>query len=269
MREDEAEHHLHELAGPGAYAADEARALWTASHQDLRHVHTSPGIPELTDLPPEAWDHLLQIHQHESLALLVADFTWSVRLVEIDPLLSVAIDVFVARVEEWTRRLSGGDPCTLLDACLPRKAAPFLIMTGPSLAFAVHSDLGASWAHDVRKGPLPSILKPPLPVRVVEIAGSYYLMDGYHRALALRRLGHTHIPALVLHDCHWSFLRHTPRRRMFQPAPFASPNPPCVGHFLTPAAVETRAAPCVRVMTIRVESFIAPIADIWTGNTTP
>lgn len=113
-----------------------------------------------------------------------------------------------------------------------------------------------------------SIVAPPLPVRVAEIAGFRYLMDGHHRAVALRRLGHSHMPCLVLHDCNWAFLRNTPRRRRFEPAPFAREIPPCVGHFSSPAAVATRAVRCVRVMTMHLSSFIAPVMS-FTGDSPP
>ncbi len=146
-----------------------------------------------------------------------------------------------------------------MDVCLPLRAAPLSAALSPYQAYLVHDDLGATWHLNPSDGLSIAVVRPPLWVRVGEVSGRLFLVDGYHRAIALRRLGHTHIPCVVLHDCTWAFLRTTPRLRRFEPSPFSRPHTPCVGHFLTPTAVSTRVKPLVRVMTVRVESFIAPI----------
>lgn len=264
LSQEEARFHLDEISGPETYTPEESQALWKASVDAYNPVHDTPGIPEILEFPSSIWDHLLTLHEHESLPAVVDRFRWSARLVEIDALFSIAIDIFIPRVEYWVQQLSGVDLPGITKACLPNRAALFHFnLSPPSLAYVIHSDLGATWGYDLKSGTLsPTLVKPPLPVRAVEIAGRLYLMDGYHRAVALRRLGYKHVPCLIIHDCNWMFLRTTPRQRRFEPAPFARPTPPCVGHFLTPAAVCTRAKRLVRVMTMRVESFIAPLTEL-------
>lgn len=260
MSADEARQHLEQIAGQTAYTADAAKELWERSHEAFKPIHSNPGHPELLDPFPDAWAHLLELPRHESFGLLVNGLTWSVRLVEIDAIFAVAIDVSVRRVDEWRIRFSNLDLSGLVLACLPIRADPLRVTVSPPRASIVHDDLGATWTYP-QGGLGLAMVRSPLPVRTVEVSGHHYLIDGYHRAIALRQLGHSHIPSLVLHDANWAVLRGTPRPRHFEPPPFSQPTPPCVGHFLTPAAVPTRGLRLVRVMTMHIDSFIAPVTE--------
>lgn len=261
MTADEVRTHLSEVAGPDEYSSEDALTLWRSSHDALAPVHTAPGLPEIQEFPATAWEHLLQLHRHESFPAITAGFRWSSRLIEIDPLLSIAIDLSEDRLRHWGELLSGADLQRAAELCLPQQAAPLTVNASPTHAFVVHTDLGAHWAFNPQTF-TPTMTRPPLPVRAAEIAGRLYLIDGYHRAVAMRRLGSRFIPCMILHDCNWTVLRTTPRRRRFEPPAFARPTPPCAGHFLSPAAVPTRTAREVRVMTMHLDSFISPLATL-------
>lgn len=261
MDQREAQAHLETIAGPNAYTPEETSMLWQASRQAYQRIEDA-GFPETQQMPSSLWQHILRLHEHESSSAMTGGFAWSVRLVEIDPVLSLAIDIQVSKLERWESCFRGASFDAIVNACLPLKSAPVSIPLSPYQAFLVHDDLGATWQLSAAGGISLGFVRPPLWIRAGEVSGRLFLIDGYHRAIALRRLGHTHIPCVIVHDCTWTFLRGTPRFRRFEPPPFARPDPPCVGHFLTPAAVSVKAIPLVRVMTVRVESFIAPITRV-------
>ncbi|MEW6227825.1 MAG: hypothetical protein AB1700_06965, partial [Bacillota bacterium] len=144
MDQGEAQAHLEVVAGPDAYTPEEASELWQASRQAYQQVQDA-GSPEVQQLPSSFWHNLLQLHEHESAMAMTGGFGWSVRLVEIDPLLSLSIDIHLSRLERWERRLRGANLETVVDACLPLKAAPLSAALSPYQAYLVHDDLGATW----------------------------------------------------------------------------------------------------------------------------
>lgn len=260
MTLEEAGAQMEATSGPGTHSPEALASLWGRSRDSFKPVCSNPGFPEIRELPASARGHLIQVPKHGSFGPMVAGFGWSIRIVEIRPLLSLAIHVSLPRVEHWVERLAKAETASLLEGCLPLRADVLqLNSAGPGAASLVHSDLGVTWMVNFQNqvGAIP--VAPPLAVRVAEVNGRMFLFDGYHRAAALLRLGQEWIPCVILHDCNWTFLRQTPRGHRFEPSPFSRPDPPCVGHFATPAAVPTLVRREVRVMTVRFESMIATI----------
>ncbi len=260
MEEREARGHAREMAG-GAYAEEAIHALWTTSRQSFKPIPKA-GLPSITELPASAREHLLTLAKRQDLRAMTGGFLWSARLVEVAPLLSLAVDLYERKLAEWVDRLGTSDQKALLDACLPLKADPLNVaISSPTQANIVHADLGADLRLDPSAGLGVSAVQPPLCVRIGAVQGRYCLFDGYHRAAALTKLGHTHVPALILHDATWAFLRGTPRDRRFEVATLNRAEPPCLGHFGSEAAVQIPALRRVKVMTMRVESFISVLSE--------
>ena len=178
------------------------------------------------------------------------------QMVEIEPLLAYQLTVDVARSNDHGSSASNPPlEQELLDICLPiapvqenlniSTAPGSLLVKSKGLNF--HA-LGEGFLHNQFLGFQVGVSVPLS--HVVRFNGQCFLHNGFHRALALRARGATHMPC-VFRDVA-SFAEVAPQGTVFQPPLFQSANPPTVAHFTQG-----------RALTIQLKTFSRTLHISW------
>jgi hypothetical protein len=181
---------------------------WRDATERLGTPADKAGHPEALDLPSGHEEHLQAIPAHPRFVAAFANVSWSLKLVEIDPLLAFQFHIETDRSSTHAAPL--GEPTRLselLSACLPlsmeavptrvQPIATGVIVSSRSTNFRLLASQFA-WSDPEQgintMGPLFGAAPPW--VLVSRFHGRCYLSNGFHRAYGLRRAGATHIPCV-------------------------------------------------------------------------
>jgi hypothetical protein len=200
------------------------------------------GTPDVLD-PPAGHDPYLQTLQttNPRFADTVANINWSIKMVEIDPLIAFQYHVFTDHSNALCSTLTQGAPTVaeLLPVCLPHD------LPSPATAVAYHS----GGVHIESDSPNMRLLDAKLEnepatqralarlyfgvssplVSVIRFNGRSYLRNGYHRVYGARQAGATHVPCVFGDASDWTLVG---AHQGFFPRPLLeSANPPTMGHY--------------------------------------
>lgn len=240
---------------------------WVAARDRLRPVPWKPGYPEILDIPNEYHGYLERVIRYPMFQAVLEGLSYSFKLVEIDPILSFQYHVVhdIGEVASSAYRVESSLE-RVLEAALP--------LTPPKQEVAVTQEFNAV-----------TISAPTLnlrllgPVRgeqdgaqlsgfawsfgfpfiiVVRYEGRCYLKNGYHRTVAFRRLGLTHIPCLFLEGFDYS---HTGAARpgFFPKQVMLSDSAPTVGHFAEDIAYPVQLRSLMKVIRISATEMVIPM----------
>lgn len=230
-----------------------------------RSVMTSPltyqpGDPIIKDIPPEYIEQISAITGNQSFTQ-IAQGQWSIRLVQVDALLSQPIFVNLDYIEELQVGVRGNNFEDVIRLCLPNTPKKHIFQQSQNEISLFTRDRGVRWGVqgsvlNVDQGGtvvgFPMVLDNG-PVHVKSIHGKYVLVDGYHRALAIRKAGYEYIPCLLT-EAHSPNEIVTMGQESFNiPFLLESANPPTLGVFLTEAAVEVHTRPMGKLIKIKIE----------------
>lgn len=181
--------------------------LWSSAHGNLGLPVANAGLPDIQPLSPEGTAYVTSLMSQQWVAErmpgIPAPMGLDVCLVEIDPLLAYQIHVD----QDRSRNHGNGVPCAptldrLLQVCLPmaQPSEPLRIDQAPGSMMISSRSLNfrTLWQGFSQTGFLGIHVGVSLPfAHVVRFNGRCYLHNGFHRAVALRALGATHIPCLI------------------------------------------------------------------------
>ena len=187
------------------------------------------GKPKFIDFDKTHTNMLDSLTVKLKESMFFGDVEWYFKNVEIESLLSSAIYLDLNKVEQFSSQFSTGDFSTVLQICLDTKRSPVpLTIEGNTALYQCENNETIQFQicynnhlQILHRGNIS-------PVKVVRINDKYRLIDGHHRALALKNAGFNHIPAVVLHDN--PGLEYGPRFRYGEPA-LLRDNPPLMEYF--------------------------------------
>lgn len=234
-------------------------ALWTSARANLGAPNARAGKPDIQPLPPAGVAYVTTLvgeqwvadRMQGMLAPLGLDFC----LVEIDPLLAYQIHVD----EDRSKNHGNGVPPAptldrLLELCLPiaQPTEPLRVDQAPGSMMVSSRSLNfrTLWQGFAQTGFLGIHVGVSLPfAHVVRFNGRCYLHNGFHRAVALRARGATHIPCI---------LREVPTAQdagigaqgAFSQALLESGDPPTLSHFTSGRAANVTMKSFHRVLHI-------------------
>lgn len=204
-------------------AADAARVYDEALNK-RRAGFVRARSPRLLDIGASHWFHLTRVYNTISPSL-----RGSFRMVEIAPLLTNWVDVDVETVERYMEIFRDGDQRKILSVCLPsERPVPRLESIGNQVTLRVaERPVHVSMSMTVTISTC---------VTVSVMSGRFILVDGTHRALALSRLGHSYVPAVIKEELAWGGVRAL-AKRSFGPPTLALEDPPQVGYYLNEVSI--------------------------------
>jgi hypothetical protein len=229
------------------YSDPALTAAWQVAHAKLGLPVPNAGHPDILPLPTDGQTYVAQLVQQQWVmqspwAQMILGASW--HLVEIDPLLAYQIAVDTDRSEQHGNGVQQQPPtmAEMLAMCLPMqqtledvKTYPSeggLLITARNLNFQVLAAGNFGAFAGIAIG-----LSLPL-VHVVRLNGRCYLHNGFHRAVAARQRGATHVPCLF---------RDVPdeqsvgiRAGTFNLPLLESANPPTVAHFTQGRALDVQ-----------------------------
>lgn len=235
-------HYQHDCVFPDSSDAA-LTEVWNIARAKLGPPVANAGHPEIAPLPASADAHLRAATTNPYLAEWlerIQPFTF--KLVEMAPVLAHQPAVDVGASSRFGGSLSPsaslGD---LLNVCIPtsvpqaelrflRSENSFLVRSRAQLS------VGGFQGPGNRVG-LEFAL--PLPfVQVAEHAGRCYLINGYHRAVTLGRLGITRLPCLFRQVADWDKLGIRQGNAYLSKQVLQSANPPTISHYTRGSAHE-------------------------------
>jgi hypothetical protein len=240
------------------------RNQWVGAQHKLGAPISKAGSPEIQDMPEQCQDYLDGVMQNPRFPTTITkqiggvsvQYSWSFKLVEIDPLLAFQYhvetdraDSLCAHISQRTGKSSTKAPRqipveALLSICLPQTVKgvedikPFITHQPQSILFRTR-DLnfrvlaaGPVGEDSNQKLTLAGVVvgeSSPL-VQVMHIGDRYYLRNGFHRAYGLRKAGARYMPSLVLEGNDYNELGAVVGGAFTQTV-LESDNPPTCGHF--------------------------------------
>lgn len=248
----------------------EVLALWQTAKGALGVPTGNAGFPEILPLPPEGVGYVTTLTTQqwvaERLHGIPAPKGIDFCLVEIDPLLAYQVHVD----QDRSRAHGHGVPAAptldqLLSVCLP--------MAQPSEALRVDQAPGSMmisskslnfrtlWQGFAQTGFLGIHVGVSLPfAHVVRFNGRCYLHNGFHRAVALRGLGATHIPC-IFRDVDTPQDAGIGAPGAFSQQLLESADPPTLFHFTSGRATEVQMKRFHRVLHISWAEYGTTIDD--------
>jgi hypothetical protein len=246
-------------------------ARWQEARAQLGGRTSNAGRPEILPMPARHASHLREVAALPRFAETFPPGGWDFRLVEIDPLIATQFEVELPRAQSLCAALRGvPTEDELLGICLPPhlEAIPFeahprphaLLIRSRSVNLEIHAS--GMVTQDPGRGLYfaGAAFGPSLPlVQVGRFQGRCYLIDGYHRAFALRQAGATHLPCVFVEVTDYARLGALGGYESFERELLESDNPPTCAH-LTPE----RACPVVlrelrRVIHVTWSQYIVPV----------
>jgi hypothetical protein len=246
-------------------------ACWQQARAQRGGPTPSAGRPEILPLPPRHAGYLAEVATLPRFAETFAPGGWDFRLVEIDPLIATQFEIELPRASALCAGLRGiPTEDELLRICLPTRleTIPFethphhkaLLIRARSVNLEVHAS--GMVAQDPSRGLYLAgvAFGPSLPlVQVGRFQGRCYLIDGYHRAFALRQVGVTHLPCVFVEATDYGRLGARGGYESFERDLLESADPPTCAH-LTPG----RAYPVVlhelrRIIHVTWSQYILPV----------
>jgi hypothetical protein len=217
-------------ADPAALIAE-----WAAAQARLGAPIATAGTPDIRPIPAthDAYAQLVLANPIFGAGAPLTGAT--LQMVEIDPLLAYQITVDSNRSAHHAGALSS--PPTLdelLACCLPTTPSQenfdvypglnSLVLKARSLNVRAFNGFWVNNAMGVQFG-----VSIPF-THVARHGGGCYLLNGYHRAVSVRRAGATHMPCVFRDVPDHSAIGLNPPE-FFSVARLQQPNPPTVGHF--------------------------------------
>ena|SRR6185436_7869492 len=161
--------------------------------------------------PEELAPHVDELRRHPATEQVFAE-GWSPSLVDLRRVCAFQSRVFTDAADERVRAVEAGDPHSIATVSLPIPGTTNLpacfdpargawVLTSPSPNLRVVGHFTEAMKYDATGFGFAIAVRPSF-VSAVNYGGRYYLLDGYHRAVAFLRRGITHVPALTrtLHD---------------------------------------------------------------------
>jgi hypothetical protein len=226
--------------------ADPTPTVLSAGWQEARArrggATPNAGRPETLAIPPRHAGHLRQVAKMPRFAETFGQAGWEFRLVEIDPLIATQFEVELPRAESLCADLRGiPTEEELLRICLPPRleTIPFdthpkahaLMIRSRSLNLEIRASGMVAQDNDRGLYLAGAAFGPSLPlVQVGRFEGRCYLIDGYHRAFALRQAGATHLPCVFVETAHYSQLGARGGYESFEREVLESGDPPTCAH---------------------------------------
>ena len=241
-------------------AAGQSDADLLKLHQDavtkLGKPIPNAGHPEILDIPADCAPHVNQLLGMPWAASIFASLPgWSIKLVEIEPLLTLQFHVLVERSEKHCSPLQSSSVLDLMPVCLPT-AEPHVdvamtpIMRGTQSVMIKTREL-ATTQIDAGVFPLQAngaqiqfvgmLFRYGSPfVYVARYNGRCFLANGYHRASGLSRAGATHMPCIFRDATTPEEMGVKTDGSTLSIQRLEADNPPAVGHFTQGRALEVQ-----------------------------
>lgn len=274
MNEAEALIHLKRACIPAPNADDATlKADWQAAKSKLGPAVTNAGTPKLQPIPAAG---MLYIQALLTLPWVVASFPGPLaitaanfHLVEIDPLL--AFQLHVDSVRSANRCAGLATPPTLdqmLAICLPT-AQPsenfdYQLLGQSAIMKAKTLNLRVFEAGIIQGKVAGLTFGPALPfVLVSRLNNRFYLSNGYHRAIGLRKAGALYMPCLVRDVPNALAVGIKPPNQSgelvtFSEALLSSNDPPTVGHLSRGCAFDVRLREVSRILHVTWAEYVWP-----------
>lgn len=257
-------------------------ANWQTAQQQLGAPIPNAGTPNMTQIP--ATDpHVANLLQQPWVRLAFQNPAYNIgnatfQMIEIDPLLAYQ---FTVDSNRSTQKRQGFSPVPtrqqLLDLCLP--LAPPVEPYNPYFVLGQQSVMVKADSLNMRnlycgffKNPNPLVFNPDftdavmgilvgtgLPfMHVVRFNGRCYLHNGFHRALAIRASGQTHMPCIFrdVQDQATAGIRTDGGTFALQR--LEAPNPPTVGHFTQGRAYQVDLRQLQRILHVSWAEWTIP-----------
>jgi hypothetical protein len=267
MGQSEALPHLRETCVPVPNSTDaDLEKLWRDAVAKIGPAVANAGQPDIRN-PPSS---------HDAYCDALVQLPWvqetfgpqvtrhSIKLVEIDPLLSFQFTVDTIRCDHHCGHLSGvPNTDQLFATCLPT--------TQPSESFTYQvqgqSAMIKSRSLNLRvkvqriiNGQVAGVLfGAALPlVQVVRLNGRCYLHNGFHRAVGMRNSGATHVPCIFRDVPDAVSAGIVGGMATFSEALLTSTNPPTVGHFTQKRALDVQLRTLSRILHVSWSDYVWP-----------
>jgi len=238
------------------FSPDEEAALKREIEKALRAVAGLPDrtgtSPEMLEVPVAASEHLSKIEKDPTFAEHTNGMLrWGWKLVEIAKLRTFQTQVNQSYVDRLAEEVPPvGDFLGALRFCVPERGSKGLQKVTMAFNPVTNTFSVVSENLDLRilgqaQGEDPTTKRKftgfawgfGLPtISVVGYKGKYMIRNGYHRAFALLKKGHTHLPALVLETDNFQ-LTGAAAAGFFSIDVLLSSRPPLMADFLTDAAI--------------------------------
>lgn len=241
-------------------------AQWQQARRRLGPPMQNAGQPDIHAIPAEGRACMARLEQQAWVAkALHGDLAGAVfRMVELDPLLAFQFSVDLARSAHHAGEAGPPSVEELLNLCLPadRNMENVRVTPGPNSLLVTSQGLNfvplAKGLFRTSAGNFVGIqvgASGPL-MHVVRYNGRHYLLNGFNRAVGLRRRGVTHAPC-VLRDVATAEAAGILPGHTFDLPLLESADPPTVGHF-----TQGRAHP------VQLKSFTRTLHVSWADYVT-
>jgi len=250
---------------------------WATAKAKIGAPIPKAGAPDVREFGPQeaAYIRELQAQPWVQSVLQTSGYrNAAFQLVEIEPLLAHQPFVDVERSDQVCKGLRTPAVAELMSICLPQTQPrpldlPTVIVQEAQSIIIKSRDLQI----ETLKTTLMTInrngyqhvlagmeIRWSLPfVHVVRFDGRYYLLNGYHRALGVRKAGATHIPCLLRDAPSDAALRSDGPEWLLMPRRLLeSSNPPTLGHFVHGRAHDVRLRATSRILHVTWSHNLMP-----------
>lgn len=247
------------------------QAAWQTAKANLGPAVANAGLPDIADMPPTHTGYVQQVAALPWVAPhLAADWVGATfKLVEIDPLLAFQFTVDTDRGAHHCVGIGPGAPTLdqLLAVCLPLALTPSPLQVSTLSQSIMVRSRNANF-RVVRQGAFNDpagnlvgagvMVGNSLPfVHVVRFNGRCYLFNGYHRAVALRGVGATHVPCIFRDAATAEAAGIRVDGGTFPEKLLASADPPTVSHFTSGRAHKVSLRAHARVIHVSWSEYFA------------
>mgnify|MGYP000288209422 CR=1 FL=1 len=160
------------------------------------------GRPELLEINKEYMNVLDSYAIKIKESNFLGSSNWSFKNVEINRLISNALFLDKKRIESFSNIFSSEDYSEILRVCLDKMPLKIPCMLSTNVAFyqSDNNDI-LNISFTFNNNVLQMNTKFNIsPVKVLRVLNKYHLIDGHHRAYALKKCGFDYIPSIVLND---------------------------------------------------------------------
>lgn len=223
------------------------------------------GEPDIQDILPQYAGYVGALSQFQWVAEALATYdNPTFKMVEIDPLLAYQFTIDVERVDHHCGKLNNPPSVEeTLGACLPHAQPSEHYQISPSInAILIKSKslnlrmLGAGVYNGSFVGAQIGVSLTL--AHVVKFNGKYYLHNGYHRALGIRKSGGTHIPCIVREVKTAQEAGIVGNGTTFTQELLESNNPPTLGHFTQGRAMAVKLRSNSRIIQVSWSEHVVP-----------
>lgn len=188
------------------------------------------GRPEIENIEKRYAQRLNEYIEKYNQKNLFSNTEWSFKSVEIGPLLCNAVFLDQDKIDNFSNIFKNSSYEDILKVCLDLLEVELKIKwdnNGLTLTTDNTNVLGFQIIQ-VNKNLQIMPQVNPSPVKIARVFDKYLLIDGYHRAVALKRAGHKKIPAVIFNN---NAPLQPPRFR-FLTSTLLKESPPVIEHYL-------------------------------------